>query len=394
MRKLEEALRQFEAVEANLVRLKGLWRKIEKALPDGPMFGAPPEYHEWCIGFERIVGELPAIDGFRLECRLFDYDEAAQMHIDAMEVGEFEAKIGVLKALGEQGELLDEYGIRFRAKRRELVRGKLIECIDRLETALETDDVSESEAKREHGVAKVGVGAVRSVVDEIDALLGSEPRPEHWNSVREAPTGQQGMEGLEFLRQVWPSVKVELTEGLYGEYDPIPVDAPDLGDIVSERPSGGVTIRLDWSVLRDQDFERLVFELIGQADGYENVQWLQKTHAPDRGRDLSADRLDSDVLTGVRRYRTIIQCKHWVARSVGPGEVGNARDAMALWGPPRVDALVIVTSGTFTANAVAMVERHNQEDRALKIEMWAGSHLERLLASRPHLIGQFGLRDG
>ena len=391
MARLEEALRQFEAVEANLVRLRRLWEKIERALPDGPIFGAPAGYHEWCVAFERIVMGLPAIDGFRLECRLFEYDEAAQMHIDAMELGEFEARIGVLKALGEQGEFLGEYQIRFRAKRRELVRGKLVECIDRLDAGLEAGEVSESE------VGVTGAGAMRDVVDEIDTLLGSEPRPRDWNSVREAVTGQNGKAGnagIESLREVWPNVKVELADGLYGEYDPIPIGASDLQDIVNEEPSGSVTIQLDWSVLSDEDFERLMFELIREAEGYENVQWLQKTHAPDRGRDLSADRVDSDVLTGVRRYRTIIQCKHWLAKSVGPGEVGSARDAMVFWEPPRVDTLVIATSGTFTADALALVERHNQGDRALKIEIWAGSHLEWLLANRPHLIGQFGMREG
>ena len=389
---LEEALRQFEAVEANLVRLEYLWGKIEEALPDGPIIVAPAEYNEWCIAFERIVGELPAIDGFRLECRLYDFDEAVRMHIDAMEIGEFDVKIGVSKALGEQGELLDEYRIRFRAKRRELVRGKLVECIGRLESALATDDGSESEGRHHLARAAIGIGDVRGVVDEIDTLLGSEPRPEYWNDVREAVKGEHTLECLESLRQVWPSVKSELTDRLYGTYDPIPIDAVDLGDIVDERPSGDVTIQLNWAALGDEDFERLVFELIGQAEGYENVQWLQKTHAPDRGRDLSADRLDSDALTGVRRYRTIVQCKHWVESSIGPSDVGRARDAMALWEPPRVHALVMATSGRFTADAVAMVERHNLEDRALKIEMWPGSHLERLLAGRPHLIGQFGMR--
>jgi hypothetical protein len=39
-----------------------------------------------------------------------------------------------------------------------------------------------------------------------------------------------------------------------------------------------------------------------------------------------------------------------------------------------------------------MVEQHNQADRALNISMWPENHLERLLAARPHLIAQFGLK--
>jgi hypothetical protein len=65
---------------------------------------------------------------------------------------------------------------------------------------------------------------------------------------------------------------------------------------------------------------------------------------------------------------------------------------MELWQPPRVDGLYIATSGRFTADAISLIERHNQEDRALHISMWPDSHLEMLLAARPHLIAQFRLR--
>jgi hypothetical protein len=54
--------------------------------------------------------------------------------------------------------------------------------------------------------------------------------------------------------------------------------------------------------------------------------------------------------------------------------------------------LVIATSGRFTSDAVAYIEKHNGSDRAPRIEMWPESHLERLLALRPSLIADFGLR--
>lgn len=137
-----------------------------------------------------------------------------------------------------------------------------------------------------------------------------------------------------------------------------------------------------------------MFLLISEAPGYENPEWLQQTHAPDRGRDLSVIRVETDPLAGVRRYRIIIQCKHWLSKSVGPRDISDARSQMELWQPPRVDGLVIATTGRFTADAIKLVEQHNQADRALNIAMWPDSHLERLLAARPHLIGQFRLRRG
>ena len=65
---------------------------------------------------------------------------------------------------------------------------------------------------------------------------------------------------------------------------------------------------------------------------------------------------------------------------------------MELWQPPRVDRLIFATSGRFTADAISLIEKHNQSDRALAIYMWPESHIERLLAARPHLIGQFMLK--
>jgi Restriction endonuclease len=103
-------------------------------------------------------------------------------------------------------------------------------------------------------------------------------------------------------------------------------------------------------------------------------------------------RVEADPLGGVRRHRIIIQCKHWLSRSVGPGDVSDVRSQMELWQPPRVDGLIIATTGRFTADAISLIEQHNQADRALHISMWPDSHLEMLLAARPHLIAEFRLR--
>ena len=41
---------------------------------------------------------------------------------------------------------------------------------------------------------------------------------------------------------------------------------------------------------------------------------------------------------------------------------------------------------------VEWVERHNQSEQAIRIELWPESHLEQLLVQRPDLIAEFGLR--
>lgn len=117
-----------------------------------------------------------------------------------------------------------------------------------------------------------------------------------------------------------------------------------------------------------------------------------RIHSPDRGRDLSLVRTAGDRMAGPIGSRTIIQCRYWLNQSVLPSDVGNLRDQMTLWERPRVDVLAIATSGRFASDAVALIERHNQSERARRIEMWPESFLEALLAERPALIAGFGLQ--
>src|SRR5260370_41573471 len=165
-----------------------------------------------------------------------------------------------------------------------------------------------------------------------------------------------------------------------------------MSSLSKAKPREPVTTTLDWATLDDEAVEPLIFMLIASAVGYENPEWLTRTRAPDRGRDLSVIRLVVDPLSGTQRLRVIIQCKHWLQNSVALSDVSTTKEQMSLWGAPRVDALVVATSGRFTIDAVDWIERHNAAGQPPRIEMWAESHLERLLASRPALIAEFQLR--
>jgi hypothetical protein len=234
---------------------------------------------------------------------------------------------------------------------------------------------------------------LKDTVKQIDTLLGSSiNRPSGWTDLQRHLYFGMVQDLLDIQRRDWPSVKAGLSSVLYGKYDPLPVLIDDLGALTAARPTGPVPTRLKWENLSADDFERLLLLLLGETPGYENAGWLQKTNAPDKGRDLSVTRVTTDLLSGTRRERVIIQCKHWLSHSIGVDEVVTARGQMELWQPPRVDTLIFATSGRFTVDAVALVEQHNQGDKGLHIEMWPESHLERLLAARPHLIAEFNLR--
>jgi len=392
MTSLDEALSQFEATEANLGKLEALWAQLRSLLPDGLEFGSPPEYEELSLAFRKILPSLPAIDGFRVEDRLLDYDQVGQMRFDALEVDELSAHVAVANEIDEQGRNLREYRFRLNAKRRELVRSRMLTLIDTVTALLSTLERFAEGQDAKTAMPESAWSQLTQTISEIDALLGSSARPSRWSDLRRHLHFGKVADFIDIVKLDWPDVKPSLRTGLYGQHDALPVEAKDLAEIVAARPQGPVTTRLNWSVLSDEDFERLMFTLISETEGYENPQWLQQTHAPDRGRDLSVTRVDRDPLSGVRRHRIIIQCKHWLARSVAPADVGTAKTQMELWQPPRVDGLVIATTGRFTADAIALVEQHNQSDRALHISMWPDTHLELLLAQRPHLIAQFKLR--
>jgi hypothetical protein len=138
-----------------------------------------------------------------------------------------------------------------------------------------------------------------------------------------------------------------------------------------------------WDAIDDDGFERLLFDLLRGLPNYQNVEWLMKTRAPDRGRDLSLERILRDGGGTTRTERVIVQAKHWTAKSVAPVDVAATLAALPMWEPPVIRALIIATSGRFTADAVAVVNKHNTDGKMPFIELWPESRLEVLLAQRP-----------
>ncbi|MFA7834072.1 restriction endonuclease [Aeromonas dhakensis] len=390
---LNSALRIFEATEANLVKLEKLWQEMESVIPIGVAFLEDSGYESNSMDFEKIFDSLPKIDGWKPEIYLMGLHEIGQNRLDAMEVGEIECQISVENQIYEPAKLIHEYRHKFDRKRRELVRDALQSTIDGIDEDLRDLAIElGGEYEINDAVTRVSFDNLKSHVAEIDTLLGSEPRPSRWADLhRHLHFGLLG-DLQDIIKHDWPSVKSGIRKSMYGEKEPIPVEIEDLGSLVSSKPTGPIVTKLNWDNLSPDDFERVIFALLSSEKGYENPEWLMKTNAPDRGRDLSVLRVYNDPLGGVFRHRTIIQCKHWLSKSVSVSDIAELKEQMKLWEPPKVDIHVIATSGRFTSDAVALVEKHNQSDSGLRIEMWPESHLERLLSSRPSLIAEFGLR--
>jgi hypothetical protein len=390
---LVAALRQFEAAEANLVKLEALWNEISDLIPQGIVFENNPEYEDRRRAFASIIAALPKIDGWKPEDTPAELDEIAQWRLDAKDVGEFSAEVTVERAIEAPGKGIREYRAKFNQKRRELIRDALVKMIDQIDGELQKIHQFAKTLRPNDTIPSSFWTAVRAYVDEIDALLGSSvQRPARWHDLsRHIHFGMVG-DFNDIEKFDWPSVKKGLRQGLYGAHEPLPIEIEDLSQLVSAKPAGTVTTKLNWPAIDAETFERLVFALISTEENYENPGWLMKTNAADRGRDLSVTRITKDALSGTTRSRIIIQCRHRPDASVSVADIAALKEQMTLWGDPRVDVLVVATTGRFTADGVAAIEKHNASDRALKIEMWPESHLERLLAARPALIAEFALR--
>ena len=393
---LERALEQFDAVETNLRRLEKVWEEMQQLVPSGLVFfGNAPEnlrYIELQRSFASILKGIPPVGDYSIDEITGDLDSIAQARLDALEVGTFENKMWVEDMLDEPTRDIAEYRFRFRDARRDLVRGRLQELvalINRLVTSLAEHVPSNNEPVEHEDWDKLV-----AALEEIERLAGSQiPRVGRWQELRRHLHFAQGFDIHDIAELDWPSVRSDIEASLYSELEPVPVSVENLASLVEAKPSGPVTTKLHWERISAEEFERLLFNLISDASEYVNPQWLMQTNASDRGRDLSVERIMSDALSGNQRQRVIIQAKHWTKKSVRPIDVTETLTEISLWEPPVIQALIIATSGRFTADAVSLVEKHNNEGKRPHIEMWAESYLELLLARRPHLVSEFNLRS-
>jgi hypothetical protein len=393
MNPIMDALQKFEASEANLAKLERLWEELKALFPAGLTLDENPEYEDRSRSFKVVLTALPKIDGWRPTITPPSIEGLAQSRLDFMELGDPLAEAQFEASLWADGRELHEYRFRLNQKRRALIRDALVDVIDQIDADLRAIREEVGEPKPYENIASPIWDQLRAHVDQVEVLLGSSVSPPpRWRDLNRHLSFRQAGDLHDIEVHDWPAVKAGLRNGLYGVNEPVPVEVDDLAGLVASKPRGPITTALRWSNLDDDGFERLLFTLISDEPGYENPEWLMRTRAPDRGRDLSVTRVTTDGLSGTLRQRIVIQCKHWLTKSIALPEVSTAKEQTTLWPDPRVDVLIVATSGRFTADAVQWIERHNAGGAPPRIEMWPESHLERLLAARPALIAEFRLR--
>lgn len=391
MTDLSAALAAFDRAEANLVRLETVWNQIRSGYPEGIAFGNDtPEFDALLDAFRTLSEALPSIDGFRIEASPCSPDALAQDRFDAAELGFPEAISSVESGAELPGRELASYRRRLEGARRSLTRDRALEVVSSIDSLLTDAAVSDSGAvwKGQSRWAELS-----GLVSELARLTaGADLRRTRWSDLNRHLHFAEDHDLRDIIAMDWPSVKEMLERALYDDREPIPVGVDDLGELVCAKPRGAVSTKLEWSRIDDEAFEGLVFEIVRGAAGYENANWLMRTHAADRGRDIEAYRVISDPLGDTRRRRLIIQCKHWQTKSVGRNEIVACIEAAKLWEGERVDTLIIATTGRFSQDAVALKEKYERDRVVPSVEFWPDNHLELLVSRRPHLAVSFGLR--
>lgn len=381
----------MDRAAANLAKLQTIWDRAQQMIPSSPQRGTNREYEDLRRAWASLLVGLPPIDGLTVTEELPDIDEAGQSFIDYFEIGEH--PFALMNELEKPGHQLDEYRFRLAQARRRAIHDRLNDLTSTINVTL-TQITESVERDSSTHVDDPRTEVIEDSISEIERLLGdTTDRKGRWGDLHRHLHFGQGHDWHDIAEIDWPSVRADIEAASLSESDPLPVPAIDLGVAASARPSGGASIGLTWAVLDDDGFERLLFDLLRGFPSYQNVEWLTKTRAPDRGRDLSAERVIKDDGGTIRTDRVIIQAKHWTSKSVAPVDITNTMATLPLWEPPVIRTLVIATSGRFTSDAVAIAEKHNADGKLPFIELWPESRLETQLSQRPDLIASYGLRQ-
>ncbi|MFF5688591.1 restriction endonuclease [Streptomyces albidoflavus] len=387
---LEELLRAMDRAAANLKKLEKVWEQAEPFIPTSARLGSDVRYDRLKAAWMDLLPGLPEIDGWTITEPLPSIEDMGQAFLDYLDIGFPPTEV---HAAGEKpGADIATYRYRLERARRRAVRDRLKQLVSAVDAAipLATKDAPQDPLER---VENERTREIEASVGEIARLLGESAESiDRWWDLQRHMRFSQGQDWRDITAFDWPAVRTGIEAKSLGDSDPLPVPEIDLGRAASGDLTGSATLALPWDRLDDDGFERLIFDLLRAIPEHQNIEWLMQTRAPDRGRDLSMERVLHDGSGGVRTERVIVQAKHWLSRSVPANSVMETIVAGKQWNSSRVNTVIVITSGRFTSDAVSLAEGHNADGIPPHVELWAESRLEMLLAQRPHIAAAHGLK--
>ena len=389
MAELNEIIKQFEIIEANLDKAEKIWQKVT------PFFSGKNEndLSKLNDSLLEILSTLPAINGWKIPITVFELEEIQKMLYENDLVSDPEYSIEMNQKFYQQEKNLQKYKRYLNKERRKIVRDEIKASIEEIDKVLRELSIKYSDIEpRNMKVKDNDFEMIKSKVSKIEILLGSNKRPNRWSDLNRHIHFSLVQDLIDIINNDWPIILKSLDSVLYSEDEALPTQVTDLSVLSSKSIEDNVIKRLKWENLTSNDFERLIYNLVSNTNTYVNPQWLTNINSPDKGRDISIEQIIDDPLIGATYKRIFIQCKHWLQKSISRNDVYLCEKDIKLWEPPAIDTLIIATSGRFTTGAIEYIENQNLSNSRLKIIMWPESHIESLLSKRPGVIAEFGLR--
>jgi Restriction endonuclease len=128
---------------------------------------------------------------------------------------------------------------------------------------------------------------------------------------------------------------------------------------------------IDWKQLDPTQFEELCYELL-EHNGFKNIEWYGKGGS-DKGRDLTAIKIE-EPLSGIQtRQQWLIQCKRYTSKVLSKGDINDFLVAAQEHSP---DVVLLIVTATFTADVRDWLKSVRM-DYKFKIYTWEEKDLQR-----------------
>jgi hypothetical protein len=390
---LYNAIEELNKVSVNLELLKKKWTEIEQLLPvKGGWSGEDKSQYEIkCLEFNDLLEAIPKIRDIKIRNLLPEYDSVSQRGENDFAFGDPEFTIEFYSETFAQDSEISKYEHALKRERRRLIRNQVQRCVEDIDKTLDSLNVNLEGKNSSDPLKPEEINPLKDKIRQLDGLMGdSASRPPRWLDLNRHLHFGLVHDLSDIIRLDWPSIKPSIDSLLYSN-DPLPIITHDIGDLVdSADKTGKIGTSLNWTGITDVQFERLCADLIESSPNWENVEWLTPTHASDRGRDIDAFWVYQDATRGTIRKRTLVQCKHRPNKSVSPKDIETLQNLSVTHG--KVDLYLVITSGKFSDQVTQIVDRWNERNSGLKVELWEHWKLEQLLASHPYIIKLYGLR--
>ncbi|MCX5827627.1 MAG: restriction endonuclease [Deltaproteobacteria bacterium] len=128
-------------------------------------------------------------------------------------------------------------------------------------------------------------------------------------------------------------------------------------------------MQINWKELNPRDFEKFCYHVL-ELNDFSNIQWHGKSGG-DRGRDLTATKIESP-LPSIEKYSSwVIQCKRYIAKPPSKDEISSFLNSAREFKP---DNVLLIISNTLTSNAKDWIKSIKGEFQ-FNIYLWEEQNL-------------------